>query len=97
MEVVKRFIVDCGICEYGIFADDDIITDSLSRKCHSRCVDDVQDGHLVEWRNAESVSRADELERELARVAPLAKQGKCPVCFLELPATGICDDHGRAV
>jgi DNA repair exonuclease SbcCD ATPase subunit len=52
---------------------------------------------FVPWKTAtaESLERMSWEEREEARIAPLARQGACPVCRIELPASGECDDHGR--
>lgn len=46
----------------------------------------------IRWENLteESLERAGLLEQELARVAPLAREGKCPKCHIELPKTKIC-------
>ena len=85
----------CGLCGYVIAEGDSAVGDDGHYR-HDRCEADRLDSHTVEWRYAESVDRSDWERREEERVAPLAKQGKCPRCFIELPATGICDDHGRA-
>lgn len=84
----------CGSCAYPISKGEAIqMLDGSA--LHARCVQDVEDGHVVPWITADSINRAEQQERELARIAPLAKQGKCPKCFIELPATGVCDEHGR--
>jgi hypothetical protein len=93
--VIKRDVGRCRICGLPIVEGDDVEADDDEYK-HARCSQDVKDGHIVEWRYADSVSRADWEEREQERIAPLGKQGKCSVCFVELPLTGICDEHGRA-
>lgn len=85
----------CPGCRFAIVPGDEVEDTGNGIYAHRRCAEDAKDGHTVEWRYADSVLRADAEQREMERVAPLGKQGKCPVCQLELPMTGVCDDHGR--
>jgi hypothetical protein len=58
---------------------------------HVECTD-VEGDRVIRWENVteESLDRASLLELEEQRVAPLAPQGKCPRCHIELPKTRIC-------
>jgi hypothetical protein len=87
----------CGNCGETISEGDEIKYTPDSAEIHADCESPAADVSTVaiQWATAESVSRADLETLEEARVAPLGKQGKCPVCHLELPLTRLCDDHGR--
>jgi hypothetical protein len=95
---LSRFVVAvdagrCSVCRYAISKGDEVRVEGPDWK-HERCAQDLDDGHLVKWHTADSIDRIERAEQEERRIAPLAKQGKCPLCFIELPATGICDEHG---
>ncbi len=94
--LAKRDMGKCQLCGFAIVEGDSVTSDDDTYK-HDRCEADRVDGHIVEWRYADSIDRAAWEIREEERVAPLGKQGKCPSCFIELPRTGICDEHGRPV
>jgi len=87
----------CGHCGENISEGDEIKYNPDSTEYHADCGTPAPEVATVaiQWATAESVSRADLETLEEARVAPLGKQGKCPVCHLELPLTRLCDDHGR--
>jgi hypothetical protein len=89
----------CGKCNGRIAKDDKIQFNAANEVEHSDCVPELEhsdlDGTPVRWNTAESLDRAELLDMELQRVAPLGPQGKCPACFIELPRNGICDEHGR--
>jgi hypothetical protein len=84
----------CSVCRFDMVKGDEIRADGTAWK-HERCAQDLDDGHIVEWRTAESIERAGWEEREAQRIAPLDTQGACPLCQIELPRSGVCDDHGR--
>jgi hypothetical protein len=88
----------CPVCHNMIMQGDEIEIKGEMVK-HTDC-SVAEDGSLdpptsVQWDvSAESIDRMTLEDLEERRIAPLARQGKCPVCFIELPATRICDDHG---
>lgn len=95
MEIQTPATRQCLGCGYILQLEERGQQDSDGNWMHERCADDIRDGHVIIWRNAETVARLDWEERELERIKPLSKKGKCPVCFIELPQTGSCDEHGR--
>lgn len=93
---IKKDAGRCPICRFALVEGDEVRSlGSDDAMKHERCAQDLSDGHIVDWRTIESVERAGWEEREEQRVAPLGRQGACPTCRLELPRSGICDDHGR--
>jgi hypothetical protein len=86
----------CPVCKERIMTGDEVQNSGDIIK-HVDC-SAAQEGppEFVRWDvSAETIDRNNLEDMEMRRIAPLAKQGACPSCFLELPATGLCDEHGR--
>jgi hypothetical protein len=88
----------CGRCDRLIMKDDRVEFNSANDLEHMDCVGEATAPEMtnkpVEWQTAESLQRQALEDLELAQVAPIGRQGVCPVCRLELPLSRICDDHG---
>lgn len=86
----------CPKCKEGIGSGDLVQYADADRKILEHVDCDVSDERLepqvLRWENVteESLDRAELLDQEMARVAPLAKEGKCPRCNIELPKTKVC-------
>lgn len=85
----------CPKCQLGIGAGELAQWADADHKVleHTDCDNtDGQGEEVIRWENVteETLERTGLLEQEIARTAPLGKQGKCPKCNIELPKTRIC-------
>jgi hypothetical protein len=67
----------CPVCRFEIGKGDETRADGSAWK-HERCAQDLDDGHIIEWRTIESVERSvwEEREEQLPRTGICDDHGR---------------------